>query len=165
MTDILLALVVLLLLGGPCDAHALSPTHYPLGPYPFVMIGEWRESVFLVLIPVVVGYLLLRWRVPGITVAGSLWRSAVLFVASRATEFGLMAAFPLEGWHGEIPDLCGQVAILLVISSLAAIGLLRLLCRITPWRTVIFLGFATTVGGYAGSMAYWWVFPPYWSQF
>jgi len=151
------AAVLVLSLGGTCLAHALSPTHYPLGPFPFLMI---RDSagwfVLVILIAILASTALLRWRVPELGFLGNLWRSTIVYVLSRVAEFGLMAVaptnWPLHGFGGcQLKDTVPQVAVLLIASSGVAFGLMWLLYGKEGWRKRLALAFATTLLGYAAA--------------
>jgi len=137
-----------LLLCRQCHAHALSPTHYPLGPNPILLVTENPSFALLPLGAILLGAALLIWGVPGVTFLGGLWRAALLWTAGRGAEFLMMMALPLEGWHGDRLDLLGQAAALLLVGTAVTLGLMRLVCWKARWRTVVKLALAISFCGY-----------------
>ena len=68
-------------------AHALSVTHYPLGPLP-VLMARWAGPITILVVPValVVETLTLWPWARELGLKGNIWRGAVLYAVGRIAE-------------------------------------------------------------------------------
>lgn len=152
-----LAAAALLSLGRECQAQDLSPTHFPLGPYPLFGLGFGRPAFLLAIIAsLLAGWALLCWRVPEVDGLANLWRCLVMYILCRTTETGVMfLALPhvdLMGWHGCRADRYLQAAALLGMSSIVVFGLMLLLYWRVGWRRKLLLAVGFTLVGYAATV-------------
>lgn len=141
-----------LALCGACRAHELSPTHYPLGPYPVGVLWESPAFAPVIVIPIVVVALVLRWGVPKVPFAGHLWRSAVVYVVARSAEFAALFASPYRGWPGLTVGVALEALALVLVGAAAAAITMRLLYGPIGRRRIIGLACAVTFVGYASGL-------------
>lgn len=77
---------------GNAQAHVMNPIYYPLGPLPFLLIGDL--PLFACVIPVTIlttTLVLWAWiRSPGFM--GHLWRGTSLYIVARVFETGMLFA-------------------------------------------------------------------------
>ena len=85
-------------------AHALSPSYYPLAQLPVFLVTEWWPFLFLMPLSIAVEAFVLWTWTRHIGILGCLWRAAILYVATRATETAaifILQSVPLfrhAGW-------------------------------------------------------------------
>lgn len=91
-----------LLAPAAANAHALSPVHYPLGPYPFVLPTELWQAAFILPVNILTGVLIM-WafcRKQGFW--GNLWRWAMMYIVSQGMQTAILFFPPLifayAGW-------------------------------------------------------------------
>jgi hypothetical protein len=153
---------LILLVAAFCPAilhgHALSPTHYPLGPMPSMLVSE--SWAFVSMIPVtLIATTIVLWawiRPPGF--GGHLWRALIFYTVSRAFETGMLFACPkigwtAPGWTSSSLETLGSLAACLVAGLIPAtlLGLPLYKGTLLPmWRRVLAVATATA-GGYVAA--------------
>lgn len=69
-----------------CHAHALHPAYYPLGPYAFILSLAAPAAFLPVVLVVGIQTAILRCVVSSKKAFGILWRTGIVFLASKAGE-------------------------------------------------------------------------------
>jgi len=144
--------LIALLLARPCCGHALTPFHYPLGPYPVLIASEMWYFIPALAAAVVVELLLLKLLARRVSFAGNLWRGLLMHVAARGVEFALLYFTVLGqwGWGPYYWQTFVSTLVLLGGGTAARVLLAGVLYRRSGmrWRRAVRAGVSTALAGY-----------------
>jgi hypothetical protein len=109
----------------------------------------WLPASVVTLVIILLESGLLRWRIKSLRFAGTLWRSAVLNVASSVTGSVLLVMFSRDSFF--MWDTMSLVAPLFLITLMTEIPLLRVLFKTVhlSWKRAVFLGCGINISSYA----------------
>ena len=141
-------------------AHALSPTYYPLGHIPILLIFDWWP--FFILSPLALAvetFVLWKWFRP-IGILGNLWRAALLYIVSKASETAIAFAldsiplFRRAGWSSSFVENFGPLTLFLATGLFPAmlIGLLLYRRPYNKTSTVMRAVFTASLAGYLAAL-------------
>ena len=151
---------VVLLWPVACLAHGLSLTHYPLGPFPALIVAELWPMILMPPIVILVETFILRMWASELGVKGNLWRVVVLYITARAAEaavyFSLALAWVAPGWTSSEAETYGSLLLCLVAGLIAklmmALGLYKR-TNVTSKYLVRNIGLST-LAGYFSAVAW-----------
>lgn len=164
-----IAVAVVLLACAPCYAHALSPLHYPLGPYPLEIPADasWFYALPGIVAAVLAAgaeILVLKALLRRTRWLGCVWRGFLLYAVARGVETGilLLPGFAGLGWSPYFSTVLLSVAILLGFGIAARVPLAKLLYRQSPirWPRALLVAFASQMAGYTLHIAVFGVIEP-----
>ena len=141
-----------LVLARPCWGHALTPFHYPIGPYPIFVDDEHWYILPALAVAIFVEVLVLKLLARRVSLAGNLWRGVLMHAAARGVEFALLYVTVLGnwGWTGGCGKTFVSTALLLAAGMAARALLARVLYRRSGmrWRRAVRAGVSTALAGY-----------------
>jgi hypothetical protein len=150
---------LLLLWPAVAFAHALSPTHFPLGPMPILIWMECRPLVWLLPITLAAETLVLWAWMRQLGVLGNLWRAALLYIAGRVCETAALACLGgigmTPGWYGGAPEIFGTLAVCLLAGWAGKLGAARFLYRHAGFhvRELLVPVTVATAAGYVAALS------------
>ena len=144
--------LIALVTAGRCYGHALTPFHYPLGPYPVWVASEIWYLIPALAAAILVEVLLLKLLVRRVSFVGNVWRGLVLHLSARGVEFALLfTGLGQWGWTGNYRDTFVSTLMLLgggmTVRTLLAKGLYKR--QEMRWRRAAAAGILTGATGYS----------------
>jgi hypothetical protein len=90
---------------SPCQAHALNPVYYALGPYSLLVPLKSSAGLVPIFVLIAIQAVILRVTVSHATAGRSLWGAAAAFIASKVGEsipgMAVVASAPQVMWSSD----------------------------------------------------------------